>query len=703
MLLFIPGTNLGLFYYSSKQFTVSYPSLPMATAGAITPPLLTSDANPSAAAPFLKESQHLTLTHDDPSATSHPDESESLTPPVPKPAPLFINSISDLKDLSAAISSFQQCYEDLHNHLDSIKIAISSKLPQETPQRPPDPCPSEPAPNPDVYDPAPTIDVAESSPRPDASDATVLQKQEEPNPLNSELEGLCKTMCSRGVRKYLVTHLPNLTQLREEVPKALKLAPKPPKLVLECLGKFYLQGSRAFTRNSTMIPAREASIFVLECFLLMMGKENGPSNVEKAVRLEAEEAALAWRKRMAAEGGLAQANQIDARGLLLFVACFGIPNSFKRDDIKDLVAAANAKEIAGVLQMSQCSPFDRLWDSASYVCCKVGWFCLRNGITSASYVCCKVGWFCLQKWHNHPIGESHLLMVFLCYIVERMLKHKMEVEAVDLIYTFGLQERFNPQNVLVSYLQQSTESWGKGSQTSTAALKEANKKQLSTLKSIRKCLERHNIDPAQLLPDWQINEKITTLEKDIATKEDKWAHKRKPSESETTLPKKPKNHEPKRPRYNNNISHGQQQHRADSRTNNSSRHHVSNSKNNNIYPASTPVVYGGPGAGLLPESMGPPRGSTVQYADTYPWHMDERYGNGGQSSAGGMGIRSLYAPPPAPPVVEGFARGIPSVGQGSDLYQFADSVESNPYGDGGRRVTGAAAHTTYRPPYLYQG
>ncbi|CAA0816510.1 Inactive protein FRIGIDA [Striga hermonthica] len=621
----------------------------MSTAAAITPPLLTSGANPSTAVPFLEESQPLTLTPDNPSATSQPNDSESIPPPVPKPAPLFINSIAELKDLSAAISSFQQCYEDLHNHLDSIKIAISSKLPQETPQPPPAPNPSEPAPNPDVSEPAPTIYIAESCPRPDVSDGTVLQKQQEPNPLHSELEGLCKTMCSRGVRKYLVTHLPNLTQLREEVPKALKLAPNPPKLVLECLGKFYLQGSRAFTRNSTMIPAREASIFVLECFLLMMGKENGVSNVEKAVRLEAEQAALAWRKRMAAEGGLAQANQIDARGLLLFVACFGIPNSLKRDDIKDLVAAANAKDIAGVLQMSQ------------------------------------------------------VLMKKISDIVERMLKHKMEVEAVDLIYTFGLEERFDPQNVLVSYLQQSKESWGKGSQTSTAALKEANKKQLSALKSIRKCLERHNIDPAQLLPDWQINEKITTLEKDISDsdrmKEDKWAHKRKPSESET-LPRKPKTHEPKRPRFNN-ISHGQQQHRADSRTNNSTR------RNNNIYPASTPVVYGGPGAGLLPESMGPPRGGTVQYAsgihggtDTYAWHMDERYGNSGQSSASGVGLRSLYAPPPAP-VVEGFARGIPSVGQASDLYQFADSVESKPYGDGGRLATGAAH--TYRPPYFYEG
>lgn len=156
----------------------------------------------------------------------------------------------------------------------------------------------------------------------------------------------------------MVTHLPDLQMLREEVPKALRQAPNPSKLVLECLGKFFLQGSKAFTKNSPMLPAREASILVLECFILMMGLDSTSENcnavldIEKTVKEEADVAALAWRKRLVTEGGVAKASQIDARGLLLFVACFGIPALFRLEDIRDLVMAGNAKEVVGVLQKS---------------------------------------------------------------------------------------------------------------------------------------------------------------------------------------------------------------------------------------------------------------------------------------------------------------------------------------------------------------
>lgn len=58
-------------------------------------------------------------------------------------------------------------------------------------------------------------------------------------------------------------------------------------------------------------------------------------------------------------------------------------------------------------------------------------------------------------------------------IVEGLMKKKMEVDAVDIVYTFGLEERFNPQTVLISFLRESKETWKKpkkGSQGSTATL-----------------------------------------------------------------------------------------------------------------------------------------------------------------------------------------------------------------------------------------
>lgn len=46
--------------------------------------------------------------------------------------------------------------------------------------------------------------------------------------------------------------------------------------------------------------------------------------------------------------------------------------------------------------------------------------------------------------------------------------------------------------------------------------KEANEKHLAALQSVIKCLEDKKIDPAKLLPGWQIKDKIIKLEKDIA-------------------------------------------------------------------------------------------------------------------------------------------------------------------------------------------
>ncbi|KAG6388417.1 hypothetical protein SASPL_149843 [Salvia splendens] len=594
------------------------------------------------------------LTPPDYDALPHSPNLETLPPP-------FLNSIAELKNFSAAMSAFLRCYDDLHNHLQSIKSSISAMLPPEHPHF------SLPSP-----------------PKPQAlAEKTAEKHQEDKIPLKSELEGLCKAMCSRGVRKYLVSHLSDLPMLKGEVPKALRQAPNPWKLVLECLGKFFLQGSKAFTRNSPMIPAREASIFVLECFLLMMGldvageSDNGILDIGKADKEEADVAALAWRKRLMTEGGLAKANQIDARGLLLFVACFGVPAMFRVEDMRDLVIAGNAKEIVHVLQ------------------------------------------------------KSHLLMSKISEIVEEMMKKKMEVDAVDIVYTFGLEERFNPHTILISFLQESNETWKKskkGPQGSPATLNAANKKQLDILKSIRRCLERHSIDPAKLLPGWQINEKIVNLEKDITefdrkSEVDKASQKRKPSEMET-----PKVQDAKRVRH---VNHGAQQQKASAHVD-SRRGLLDNRHSNRVNSYAAPaVMYGGPGAGLLPESMIPSGvgaashgGMLPTYAHQEPvladptsqlinrgthpymWHRDssihERYTS--QPPPTGLGLTSLYR---ASSSVDGFAGNTTSsVSHGNrDLYQFADSItesELHPSSVPRSGVSGSCVVPSHLSSYFYQ-
>lgn len=155
-------------------------------------------------------------------------------------------------------------------------------------------------------------------------------------------------MRSRGLRKYIISHLSDVAKLREEVPAALKGAPKPAKLVLECIGRFFLQGSKAFGKATHMVPSRQASLLILEFFLLSDCTEMEPS-----VKEEADLAAVTWRKRLINEGGVSNASDIDARGLLLLVACFGIPALFRNEDLRNLIRLSCPKEISDALRRSR--------------------------------------------------------------------------------------------------------------------------------------------------------------------------------------------------------------------------------------------------------------------------------------------------------------------------------------------------------------
>ncbi|XP_041990254.1 protein FRIGIDA-like [Salvia splendens] len=652
----------------------------------VTPPPAMAEATTYAVPALENLSPQANMLSD---APPHSPNLKNLLPP-------FLNSITQLKDFSDAMSGFLQCYDDLHSHLQSIKAATLALLPPEYPP------------------------ISHSPPqRPEALANTTVEKQQDDKiPSKSELEGFCKAMCSRGVRKYLVSHLSNLPMLQEQVPKALRLAPNPWKLVLECLGKFFLQGSKAFARDSPMIPAREASILVLECFLLMRGldvsseTDCGILDIDKAVEEEANVAALAWRKRLVIEGGLAKANQIDARGLLLFVACFGVPAMFQVEDMRDLVIAGNAKEIVSVLQ------------------------------------------------------KSHMLMSKISEMVEEMMKKKMEVDAVDIVYTFGLEERFNPHTILISFLREAKKTWKmskKGSQGSPATLNEANKKQLDILKSIRRCLERHNIDAAKLLPGWQINEKIVILQKNITDFDrklvvDKASQKRKSSETETST--RPKFQDAKRVRH---VNHGAQQQKATVHVD--SRRSLSGNGQYRVNSYAAPaVIYGGPGAGLVPEGMissgvgaTSHGGMLPTYAlqepvlvdaagqlinrvtHPYSWQRESSINERYASQPPPIGLTSLYR---ASSSVEGLpgntlssvshgiqgstsdlyqyrapssVEGLPgnttsSVGYGirgstSDLYHFADSIaegELYPSNDPRSGTAGSSVVPPHLSSYLYQ-
>lgn len=362
--------------------------------------------------------------------------------------PKFMKSIEELGSFAAAFDAFKRKFDELQKHLDFINRAIDTELgdPRQRKKR-----------IENGLAPVESTGVAELT----NGDAEGVAK-----PSRTEIQHLCETMCSRGVRKYIGTHLLDVPKLRGEVPAALKLAPRPAKLVLDCIGRFYLQGIRAYDKDSPMIPARQASVLTLELFLLMIGTcDGGQIDIEQSLKEEAETGAIAWKKRLVSEGGLSKASETDARGLLFFIGSYGIPKVFKNEDIGSLLRVCNLKETSEALKCSRA------------------------------------------------------LVARMPDIVNAMVKSGMHVSAIDIAVTFGLGDKFPPQSILNSFLRESKEAYDRakrGARNNPKALKFANEKQLASLQSVVKCLEDHKIDPVKVLDGVLIKDKIAALEKEIA-------------------------------------------------------------------------------------------------------------------------------------------------------------------------------------------
>nr|AIN75611.1 FRIGIDA [Dimocarpus longan] len=365
--------------------------------------------------------------------------------------PPFMKFLNEIGGFCTAYQSFKHIFDDLLKHIDSTRKAIDTQfnnLPSSQQQQQ-----QQLLLQTDLQDmqlPIVSATVPETQ-RPTTKPSRV-----------SEFHDLCKTMCSRGLRKFLVSHLSDADGLRREAASALKSAPEPAKLVLECVGRFFLQGSKAYTKDSPMITSREASVLILELFLILIGASEVEIVIEDSIKKDASAASAAWRNRIQSEGGPSKVCEIDARGLLLFIACFGIPDVFKDEDIRDLIIVSNISQIA------------------------------------------------------HLLKHSPMLAPKIPDIIGNMKKNGMLVEAVDVVYTFGIEDKFSPQTILTAFIQESKEAWNRSRRNPPLMQKKACKKHLAALKSVIRCLENRNIDPVKLLPEFEIKENIVKLEKEIA-------------------------------------------------------------------------------------------------------------------------------------------------------------------------------------------
>ncbi|XP_009795744.2 protein FRIGIDA-like [Nicotiana sylvestris] len=363
--------------------------------------------------------------------------------------------IANLRNISDSLSAFQHCFSELQRHIDSIRTSIDSVLlPPQTTKTTHLPAPSS-APAAASESDSSEEGGGGGEEEEDEEEEEEEEKVKSPRP---DLESFCETMNSDGLRKYMLTHLSDIHGLRVQVPKALKRSPKPARLVLESIGKFYIQGSKGYINDLPLIRGRMAKVLLLE-LLMGMGFE-----IDKWVKEEAEQAALAWLKRLNSEGGILQVQEIDARGLLLLIGCFGVPHRFTNANIINLLQVSNLKLIS---------------------------VALRN---------------------------SHVLMAKFPEIIEEMVKNKRVFDAVHIVYSVGIQDKFNPEKLLTSFLRESKDSFDKmkRSQGSLDANFGVKRKYLSDLNSVIKCLDSHKIDPSKLLPGWQINMKIMSLKREIA-------------------------------------------------------------------------------------------------------------------------------------------------------------------------------------------
>uniref|UniRef100_A0A0V0IH43 FRIGIDA-like protein n=1 Tax=Solanum chacoense TaxID=4108 RepID=A0A0V0IH43_SOLCH len=113
--------------------------------------------------------------------------------------------------------------------------------------------------------------------------------------------------------------------------------------------------------------------------------------------------------------------------------------------------------------------------------------------------------------------RSSIFMEYIPKLIQWGVKGKV-INAIDIAYAFGFEEKLDPLGLLTSFLKESEETLSKKIKgfKQTITVRAAKKRYLFDLKSVYGCLKRHRIDPSKLVPGWQFNVKIMSLEQEIA-------------------------------------------------------------------------------------------------------------------------------------------------------------------------------------------
>nr|ABK24919.1 unknown [Picea sitchensis] len=246
-----------------------------------------------------------------------------------------------------------------------------------------------------------------------------------------ELKSLCEKMDGEGLKKFLADSRSEVTELRNEVPAALRCAPNPAKLVLQTLEGFHPfgLGKRPSTNHE-----RVACDLLLESLPFVLS----PDEVSEEERKDAQKIAAAWKPKLNLDAD-SPFTIVRAHAFLQLLVSYGISKEFEEDDLLEIV-----------LRIARHPKVNEL----------------------------------IRELHiSHKVPD----------IVEKLSSTRKQLDAAQFVLAFGLEEKFPPVPLLKAYLENEKEGSEKFAKKGGAQIAAASK-EIASLNSVIKLIEEHKLE-----------------------------------------------------------------------------------------------------------------------------------------------------------------------------------------------------------------
>ncbi|KAG6488949.1 FRIGIDA-like protein 3 [Zingiber officinale] len=284
----------------------------------------------------------------------------------------------------------------------------------------------------------------------------------------SELVNLCKEMDAKGLLKFVSDNRKDLNSIREEVPFALKKAPSPFILVLDCLKGFYAREILGSKKDGNLLGQRRTCLMLMESLKqladAMQGSLSDKQLLTQDIKEEAKVIAKEWKPKLDhLDIEASSGNSLEAHAFLQLLATFDIISEFEQNEICKLIPAVTRRRQTVDLCRS--------------------------------------------------LGLSHKMPG----LIEVLQNTGRQIEAVNLAFAFELTEQFPPVPLLKGYLKEARKvSQVKAGSMSPGAQNEINELELSALRAVIKCIEEHKLE--EQYPIDALQKLIIQLEKAKADK-----------------------------------------------------------------------------------------------------------------------------------------------------------------------------------------